>query len=247
MIVGVVGVGKARGVTTVATGLGCAFGTLCGNALVVEADSTGGDLASWRGLKEHKEVRGGVLNFASEIGASRDATIALDRSENLLGAHSWRHPASTECAVMPLGVGGTPLAGQIEAMWTDGRDALASWAGVVVMDFGRWGAPLTAQIWSELDAGVVVCSGDVGGLRRAMLAATSPPMINSFPTTCVVNGSAWDLEEVKRSTSLDIEAVLDWDARCAERIRLGDWKAARKRLLARQLVQLASAIAASHV
>ena len=247
MIVGVVGVGKARGVTTVATGLGCAFGSVCRNALLVEADSAGGDLAAWRGLSEQREVRGGVLNFASEISASRDAVVALERTENLIDAHAWRHPSSVECAVMPLGVGGAPLAGQIEAMWSDGRGELAAWPGVVVMDFGRWGPSLTSRIWNELDAGVVVCSGDVGGLRRAMLAATAPPMANGFPTVLIVNGSAWALEEIRRSTNLDIEAVLDWDTRCAERIRLGEWKAVRKRLLARQLVQLASALAAASV
>ena len=237
MIVGVVGVGKARGVTTVATGLALAFAQTVGNAVVVEADPSGGDIMAWRGLKLDD---GGVLKFASHVGASRDRHLTDEPAVNLLEMNVLRGEEFPQCAVLPLGVGGAPLLTQVEAMWTiDGRDELAKWPGVVVVDLGRWGSRLTADIWSTIDMGVVVCAGDVAGLQRARLASEAAPMLNRVPTVKLVNGSAWQLEEIRRSCGIDFDVALAWDVRTAERIRLGDWKGARKRLLARQLVDLA--------
>lgn len=237
MIIGVVGVGKARGVTTVAIGLATAFGQTVGNAVIVEADPTGGDIMAWRGLKLDD---GGVLKFASHVGASRDREVMDEAPVNLVEMNVLRGDEFPQCAVLPLGVGGAPLVTQVEAMWTaHGREELVRWPGVVVVDLGRWGSRLTAEIWSMIDMGVVVCAGDVAGLQRARLVSESAPMVNPIPTVKVVNGSAWELEEIRRSTGIDFDAALAWDVRAAEKIRVGDWKGARKRLLARQLVDLA--------
>lgn len=237
MIIGVVGVGKARGVTTVAIGLATACGQTVGNAVIVEADPTGGDIMAWRGLKLDE---GGVLKFASHVGASRDREVMDQPPLNLVEMNVLRGRAFPQCAVLPLGVGGAPLATQVEAMWAvDGREELAKWPGVVVVDLGRWGSRLTSDIWSTIDMGVVVCAGDVAGLQRARLLSEVTPMVNQVPTVKLVNGSAWDLPEIRRSSGIDFDAVLAWDVRAAEKIRVGDWKGARKRLLARQLVELA--------
>gem|GEM_PF-5373112 len=106
-------------------------------------------------------------------------------------------------------------------MWTTGgRDELAQWPGVVVVDLGRWGSRLAADIWATVDMGVAVCAGDVAGLQRARIAADVAPMLNPFPTVKVVNGSVWEIEEIRRSTGIDFDAALAWDTRTAEKIRV---------------------------
>ena len=237
MIVGVVGVGKARGVTTVATGLATALGETFGNSVIVEADPSGGDLAAWRGLSLDD---GGVLRFASEVGSSRDFDgegELADRVESSVV----RVGSGPGCAVMALGVGGSALSGQVEAMW-EGRSELLEWPGVVVVDLGRWGSRLCSDMWSSMSMGVVVAAGDVAGLRRARLGVDVAPMLNAFPTVRIVNGSAWDLDEINRSSGIDFDMALSWEVRTAERIRLGDWKAARRRHLGRQFLDMARAM-----
>jgi len=96
MIIGVTGVGKARGVTTVATGLATAFGQTVGNSVVVEADPTGGDLAAWRGLRLDDA---GVLKFASQVGAARDREVAAEEQANLVESNVMRAAALPRCSV----------------------------------------------------------------------------------------------------------------------------------------------------
>ena len=233
MLIGVVAAGKATGVTTIAAGLGAAFGADGENALVIEADVAGGDLAYLRDLNVDE---GGVLSFAAHVGTDgRDAVSAINN-------HLWRNDRSPQCAVMPLSAGGAGVEAQIKALWADGREVLQRWPGPVVIDLGRWGHDLTEQIWNGCDLGVVVCPGSIAGLRRAEGGWMSQPLRNSFATWRIVNGSPWSVDQIKSDTGLVFESVLEWDRRCAEAVRVGNWTGVRRRHLARQLSVLTQQI-----
>jgi len=233
MLIGVVAAGKATGVTTIAAGLGAAFGADGEDAMVIEADVDGGDLAYLRDLNVDD---GGVLSFAAQMGADgRDAVTAIE-------SHLWRNDRSSGSAVMPLSAGGAGVEAQIAALWADGREVLQRWPGPVVIDLGRWGHALTAEIWNGCDLGVVVCPGSVAGLRRAEATWMSPPLRNPFATWRIVNGSPWTVDQIKSDTGLMFDAVFEWDRRCAEAIRVGNWSGVRRRHLARQLSVLTEQI-----
>ena len=238
MLIGVVNAGKAAGSTTVATGLGAAFGSTGQHAIVIEADVSGGDLAY---VRPDLNAEAGVLGFAAAMGADTDERQAAAA----INDHSWTPLAgSPNCAVMPLTAGGPGVELQIEALWSDGAWALRRWPGPVLLDLGRWGHGLTKRIWSDCDLGVVVCSGSLAGLRRLDATWTEAPLRNSFATWRILNGSPWDANQIQADTGLTFEAELSWDRRGAEQIRLGNWKAVKRRHLARQLQDLAGRIGA---
>ncbi len=235
MLIGVVGAAKPTGVTTIAAGLGAAFGAAGQQALVIEADVAGGDLAYSRDLSVDEA---GVLGFAAQMGAdTTDASVAV-------GSHVWSNQRSPNCVVMPLTAGGVGVEIQIAAMWNDGRQVLQRWPGPVIIDLGRWGHDLTERIWTGCDIGVVVCPGSVAGLRRAEASWGARPLTNSFATWRIVNGSPWNAEQIQANTGLVFDEVLAWDRKGAEHIRLGNWAATKRRHLARQLTLLAEQISA---
>lgn len=234
MLVGVVAAGKAKGATTIAAGLGAAFGATGAKSLVIEADIQGGDLAYIRDLNVAKA---GVLGFAAEMG------LETPDAETAIGSHVWFNEKSPNCAVMPLTASGDAAPAQIAAMWSDGRKVLARWPGPVILDLGRWGDDLTKRIWAGCDIGVAICSGSVAGLRRAEATWSNPPLSNPFATWRIVNGSPWQEEQIETETGLAFEDVLEWDRRGAEHMRIGNWASAKRRHLGRQLTQLTLQIA----
>ncbi len=232
MIIGVTNAAKATGATTVALGLAAAAAADGVASLVIEADVSGGDVAYWRMLKADEA---GVLGFAAAAGADTD----LDTT---IGQHVWSSPGTPGCSVMPLEAGGIGIQGQVAALWQDGRSVLERWPGLVVLDLGRFEGATCRGIWSELDAGVVLCPGSLAGLQRVDKVKDQAPLRNDFGTWTILNGSAWSLADVAADTGLRFDVVFEWDRRCAEAIRLGNWKAAKRRLLGRQLTELATDI-----
>lgn len=236
MIVGVAGLGKARGVTTVALGVAMAMVDVVGESVFIEADVAGGDVGYWRDLA----VEGhGVLEAAAAMGP---AASVEEKLEGLI-SHGWEAESAPGCSVVPLQASGK-LSTQVSTLWAMGQEALERVAGAVVIDFGRWGsAEFMSTMWSGMDAGIVVCDGSLAGLKRAHANARSEPTQASIPTWSVVNGSAWDLAEINRRTNLDFVDVLDWDRKGASAIRLGNAKATRRSVLGRQLANLSREVA----
>lgn len=241
MLVGIAGVGKAIGVTTVAAGVAAGIAHVEGRSLLIEADATGGDLGALRDLPLAGDGARGVLGFAAAAGAA--GLRAEDGTDpELVDTHTWTNEFGG--SLMPLGVGGPGLVGQVETMWRDGRDDLARWGGAVVVDFGRWSENLV-RFWRGLDAAIVVCRGDLAGLERARLVAGSAPVTNPWPTALVVNGSAWSQDHIVASTGLDIATVLAWDSRCAEAVRADRWsRQVARRSLGQQFIGLAEMLRA---
>ena len=237
MLIGVVAATKATGTTTVAAGLGAAFGAAGEESLVIEADVAGGDLAYLRDLNVEEA---GVLGFAAQMGTEAQDAAAV------IAGHVWSNERSPRCRVMPLTAGGAGVEAQVGAMWDDGRKVLKRWPGPVLLDLGRWGHDLTERIWTGCDVGIVVCSGSVAGLRRAEATWMTAPLRNEFGTWRIVNGSPWSPEQIQTNTGLVFDSVLEWDRRCAEHIRLGNWAGTKRRHLARQLSVLAQDIAVEH-
>lgn len=234
MILGVVNAGKAKGATTVALGLGAAFAEHR-QSVVIEADMAGGDVGYWRGLEVNTH---GVLDAAASVSA---ATTVEEKADAML-SHAWTHPEAQLCSVLALGANGAVTENVLSTLWSSGRDVFAGSLTPFVFDFGRWGAKLTENMWAGVDAAVVVTQGSLGELKRLVAGANAAPIRNGVPTWIVVNGSPWEQADIARTTAVEVATVLNWDAKAAEAIRLGNWKKARRSLLGRQLREQASAI-----
>lgn len=232
MIVGVVGSGKARGVTTVAAGLAQACAGLVGSSLLIEADAAGGDIGYWRDLavEDHS-----VLTAAAAIGASP----TFEAKAAALAAHGWSHPKSPGAVVLPLAAAG-PLENQLASLWASAVGLFRSLDGVVVVDLGRWSDGVVSRIWADVEVRVVVVDGSLPGLKRAHLGSRLEPM--SSATVRVVNGSPWSLDEIARSTGLGFDYLLPWDRKGAKAIAAGDWKSGSKTTLGRNVREVAEMV-----
>lgn len=229
MIVGVTTIGKGVGATTVAAGLGAALGGLGASTVLVESDVGGGDLARIRGVDAS---RGGILGWVSGFGIDDKGTLS---------ANVWSHPETPGCVLLPSGSAGSIE--QFDQLWRNGLDELSSFCDIAVMDLGRW-TEWGRRWWGNVDCGVVVASGSVAGLERTMAMAGSGPLAPTPKPVCaVVNGSGFSVEEIRSSTGIEWQDCLEWSKRDAERIRVGQWKRAKRSQLGRQLIEMAEGVA----
>lgn len=230
MFVGVTTIGKGVGATTVAAGLASALSDLgeSSSTLLVESDVAGGDLARIRGIDV---AGGGVLGWVSGFGIDAESGLA---------DQVWSHRSVPRCAVLVNSSAGPVEA--LEQLWRHGVDEMNEFADFVVADFGRWN-PTAQRWWAQMHCGVVVASGSVAGLERAIATAGSGPLASSQRPVCaVVNGSGFGVDEIRETTGMDWQDCFEWSRRDAERIRLGEWKRARRSQLGRQLAAIAAAI-----
>jgi len=233
-IVGVVGVGKARGVSTIACGIAAAAAVTAGSSLLVESDVAGGDIGSWRKID---------VDNNSMIEATAAVTVADTPEERLeaLSAYCSRSEGSPTCSVLSLRPAGE-LETQVRAFWRDIAGDLKSLAGPVVVDLGRFDARgASSDVWRQhIDVGIVVANGDLASLKRLHHGSKAAPVANRFPTLMVVNGSKWSLGEL-RSKIPDVHSLLRWDAKVAQLVRVGNWKKARRTGLGLELNELCTA------
>lgn len=228
-IVGVTGVGKARGVSTVACGLASAAAQALGSSLLVESDPSGGDVGYWRKVDVENNS---VIEATAALGvvdADGDRVEALARYSSHAGG-------SPNCSVLALRACGE-LEAQVRGFWDVAGPHLGVLAGPVVADFGRFdGGGVSGALWARyVDVGVVVANGDMASLKRLHHLARSVPVRNRFATVVVVNGSQWSLGEISGSVEAPADALLSWDPKAAQMIRVGGWKRARRSMLAREL------------
>ena len=108
-VIGVVGVGKARGVSTLACGLASAAAFEAGSSLLVESDPAGGDIGYWRRVDVERHS---LIEATAAIGVAetdRERIAALSQSSS----HA---DGSPTCSVLALRASGE-LETQVRGFW----------------------------------------------------------------------------------------------------------------------------------
>lgn len=226
-IIGVVGVGKARGVSTLACGLAAAAAEASGSSLLIESDDGGGDIGLWRNVDVSRH---------SLIEATASFAVAETAEEHLAAITDYcsASEGSPTANLLALRAAGE-LTTQVRAFWDELGDYVSMLDNPVVVDLGRWDKGLTREIWRRfVTVGVVVANGDLAGLKRLHHGAKAMPVLNRFPTIPVVNGSPWEADEVRAKVPVAGD-VLTWQPKAAALIRHGMWKKARRSVLGREI------------
>ncbi|MGD9793834.1 MAG: hypothetical protein AB7V43_10170 [Acidimicrobiia bacterium] len=198
-VVAILGSKHSPGATTLAVALG-AVTSADDDALVVEADPAGGDVAARAGLP----LDPGLLTLAAA--GRRGLTAAL------LDVHTQRLANGTPVLVAPSSPEHAHAA--VRGLAGNMEDTLRGRAGLTIVDVGRWDPQSPAsEILRSVDVIVAVFRPTVEGVEhlRTRLAA-----IPGLPVVAVMVGEhPYRVEEVRSALGLDVVHVIADDPRAA--------------------------------
>ncbi|WP_017569866.1 P-loop NTPase family protein [Nocardiopsis halotolerans] len=160
-------------------------------AVLVEADASGGDVATWRHLPPDPGLTG--LAAAVRHGGSSGAD---------LGAHTQTLPGGLAVCPAPVTA---DRAGGVVRLLAQNPAALTSGDGpAVVLDLGRLGPGSAASdLAARADTALLVVSDDLAQLRRAKEA--SEALRQTLPTLrTVVSGGSGGVREVRDALGPDV-------------------------------------------
>lgn len=222
-VAGLVSPKHAPGTTTASVALALAAGD---NALVVEADPAGGDIAARAGIP----IEPGLLTMAA-AGRHGGSALSLRPQRLPSGVHAVIAPTNPDQAAAALGA----IADRLVAAARD-RD-------VVCVDCGRW-SPVTAPVvLAACDVIVVVTDPTVAGIehvrcRLDAISAIGPPV-----TVLLVGDRPYGAGEVEDAVGAPVAGTLAIDPRGAVSVYAGPPRLARKSQLCRSARPVADRLA----
>ncbi|WP_150244336.1 hypothetical protein [Nocardiopsis quinghaiensis] len=202
--VALLSLGGAPGVTCAAMALAAVWPGEAG-AVLVEADASGGDVATWRRL----QLAPGLTGLAA---AARHGGGAAD-----LAAHTQVLPGGL--AVCPAPVTADRAEGAVRLL-AQNPDVLASGDGpAVVLDLGRLTPGAAASgLAARADEALLLVADDLAQLRRAKEAAE--PLARSLPCLrTVVVGGTGGVREIEGALGPDVWGRIPSDPRSAAFLR----------------------------
>lgn len=214
---GLVSAKGSPGVTTLALAIAAAS-----DAVVVEADPSGGDVQCWAGSRGEP----GLVRVASGARHAADLSTLLDEcaSEVWRGVRVVVAPAGCEQAESALVALGVRFAGLVEAT-----------ARPVVVDGGRWDrGQVTADRLAGCDViGIAVAPTSAGVAHAAVVANQLVESFGSRVVAVPVGERPYPVGEIAASMEVPVVSAVSWDRRGVRSMLAGGltWWGRRSALL----------------
>lgn len=205
-VVVVSSLGGAPGVTTLAVAVGTMWPTESSAAVVVEADSAGGDVAAWRGLSPSPGVA--ELAAAARHSAAVEIDVVHHGQELSGGLRVCPAPASADRAQAPIAL----LAQHAEVLRPNG-DA------VCVVDVGRLTPRSPAAYLARCADAVVLVSGDDSAQLKRLQESLPALRAGISVVGVVLAGRRESPNEVAKVMEIPVWARLPRDVRGAAFVR----------------------------
>lgn len=201
MLVALISAKGSPGVTTTAMTL-VAAASRRGEALLVEADPSGGDLECWCGPLGEP----GLLAVATDLAREVDPEAVAGRAvEALPGVRVLAAPTTEAASTATL----VPMVDRL-------GPAMASLDATVVMDCGRW-SPMhraAGQVAAAALVGVV-CRPTLDSIEHARGLVEAVRRVNRAVAAVVVGGTQpYGPDDVADALGVPVAGVLPWDPRC---------------------------------
>jgi hypothetical protein len=222
-VVGVLSVKHAPGATTAAVAIAAASAT---DAVVVECDPAGGDIAA----RGHLAVEPGLVSLAA---AGRHPTSHLD----LLG-HSQHLPTGMPVVVAPTAP--EQAAGAVAALASRLPDAIRS-AGVPgIIDLGRWTPTTSANpALAGCDEALVAIEPTVAGVEHLRTRLDGIRTVCSVVSVLLIGDRPYGPAEVESVLAAPVAGVIAVDARGVALLYRGPRASARRSALVRSAAVVA--------
>ncbi len=221
MHVAVVSLGKSHGCTSTAVGLAMAFRGVSDEAMLVELDPYGGDLAAWWGLSVQRGVRTAIGTMTASSHDDPSTTLRRHCQESPYGFGVVAGPA----------VSGAGLDQIVSHMGGKYGYVLDQAGFTVVSDCGRWNNERTAgDRVRSASAIVAVMTPDVAGVERAqeLLGLLDQQAMTSNIYVAVMGDRPYEAPEIAGVLGVPVR-VLPQDASLVRGVLAGDFASQRAR------------------
>jgi hypothetical protein len=193
---------SAKGAPGVTSTTLCLAGAQSPAALVVEADSAGGDLECWSG--PHGEA--GLVGLATNLRPGlTDGQVRSHAVEAVPGVAVVTAPTAGTAASAALATAGDGLGA-----------ALAGVDGDVLADLGRWSpTQATASRVAGAELVLVVCRPTLDSVEhaRGLVAAAGPAVAAPVALVLVGGDQPYGPDEVAHAIGVPVLGVLPWEPR----------------------------------
>lgn len=227
-VVALVSVKHSPGATTAAVALATARG---GDALVIEADPAGGDIAA----RAHLSLEPGLASLAA---ASRHAAFRVD-----VLAHVQELPTGVQVLVAPTSPEQASTA--LAAVASRLPDAVRSTDCLGLIDCGRW-TPSSAvnAVLAGCDAVVVATEPTVSGIEHVRTRLNALRILGPPVVVLLIGDRPYRAADIEATLGLKVVGALAVDPRGALLAHRGPAPAARRSLLVRTAASALDALQA---